>query len=146
MKEKENGKKGCGCGCDFKKEVEGLVKDGKKPTVEERLEKKREVEAAFGRKRRSINSLSDLSPCPEGVRAAVPPQREFRFRAAASLCPGAVVRAGAREEVGGMCRERGFGEVCDRIFAGNPEPTVRILCRFAIFAGKRAPTSGGAAV
>ena len=50
MKEKENGKKGCGCGCDFKKEVEGLVKDGKKPTVEERLEKKREVEAAFGRK------------------------------------------------------------------------------------------------
>ena len=50
MKEKENGKKGCGCGCDFKQEVEGLVKDGKKPTVEERLEKKREVEAAFGRK------------------------------------------------------------------------------------------------
>ena len=50
MKEKETGKKGCGCGCDFKKEVEGLVKDGKKPTVEERLEKKREVEAAFGRK------------------------------------------------------------------------------------------------
>lgn len=76
----------------------------------------------------------------------MPPQREFRFRAAASLCPGAVVRAGAREEVGGMCRERGFGEVCDRIFAGNPEPTVRVLCRFAIFAGKRAPTSGGAAV
>ena len=47
--EKESSK-GCGCGCDLKKEVEGLVKDGKKPTVEERLEKKREVEAAFGRK------------------------------------------------------------------------------------------------
>ena len=58
MKEKENGKKGCGCGCDFKKEVEDTeqavkrlsVQEEKYTTVEERLEKKREVEAAFGRK------------------------------------------------------------------------------------------------
>ncbi|MFR7707630.1 MAG: hypothetical protein ACLUZZ_00190 [Alistipes inops] len=60
MKRRER-EKGCGCGCDFKKEVEGLVKDGKKPTVEERLEKTRSG-AAFGRKRRSINSLSDYRP------------------------------------------------------------------------------------
>lgn len=49
MKEKENEKKGCGCGCDFKKEVEEMVNEAKKPSFEERLEKKREVEAAFGK-------------------------------------------------------------------------------------------------
>jgi len=49
MKEKQEEKQGCGCGCDLKEEVDRLVKDGRKPTVEERLEKKREVEAAFGR-------------------------------------------------------------------------------------------------
>jgi hypothetical protein len=49
MKEKENEKKGCGCGCDFKKEVEEMVNEAKKPSFEERLEKKREMEAAFGK-------------------------------------------------------------------------------------------------
>lgn len=49
MKEENNLDQGCGCGCDFKKEVDELVKEGQKPTPVERMEKKREVEAAFGK-------------------------------------------------------------------------------------------------
>lgn len=49
MKDENNRDQGCGCGCDFKKEVDELVKEGQKPTPIERMEKKREVEDAFGK-------------------------------------------------------------------------------------------------
>lgn len=49
MKDEKIQDQGCGCGCDLKKEVEELVKEGQKPTPIERMEKKREVEAAFGK-------------------------------------------------------------------------------------------------
>lgn len=48
--EKMNEKKGCGCGCDFKKEVNSLVKEAQKPTDQQRSKKKEEVEKAFAPK------------------------------------------------------------------------------------------------
>lgn len=47
MNDKKNEKKGCGCGCDFKKEVNNLVKDAQKPTNEQHKIRKEEVEKAF---------------------------------------------------------------------------------------------------
>ena len=47
MEKKMQEGQSCGCGCDFEKEVDSLVKEGQKPTREEHESKKSEVEAAF---------------------------------------------------------------------------------------------------
>lgn len=50
MTEKKNEKKGCGCGCDFNKEVNSMVKEAQKPTAEQHKTRKEEVEKAFEQK------------------------------------------------------------------------------------------------
>lgn len=47
MDDKKREDRGCGCACDFKKEVDELVKEGQKPTPEEHMDRKEEIEKAF---------------------------------------------------------------------------------------------------
>jgi len=47
MNKKDEKSQGCGCGTGFKKEVNGMVKEGTKPTKTQHDKKKAEVDAAF---------------------------------------------------------------------------------------------------
>lgn len=47
MNSKNEKAQGCGCGVDFRKEVNDLVKEGSKPTKAQHDKRKAEVDAAF---------------------------------------------------------------------------------------------------
>lgn len=52
MDKKNEKNSGCGCGVDFKKEVNEVVKEGTKPTKAQHEKKKAEVDAAFKSKKK----------------------------------------------------------------------------------------------
>lgn len=51
-KDKEKNGTCCSCEADFKKEVDELVEEAKKPTAEEHKEKEKELKEAFEEKKK----------------------------------------------------------------------------------------------